>query len=302
MAQALEPEPPETLTWSGEDVSLTRVDRALAELRDRLGAPGGEPFLRTSVMTHMAWAPPAWLDRAWEALHGMAELHPSRTLLLVPHPDDPFDRVDAEATVQRASLQGLERTVVTEVAELHLHGRAAGAARSVVEPLLVSDLPVFLRWRGQPPFGGPAFEGLVEVADRLIVDSTEWDDLPGAYAGLAEVFPRVAASDIAWARTGRWRALLASLWPQVADVRRIRVHGTKAQACLLHGWLRSRLGTELELEHEPGDVLTGIELDGRPAPFPPGQAPSPSETLSDELDRYARDPVYEAAARAAVSA
>jgi hypothetical protein len=286
-------------TWSGQDVTISQVDRALARLRDELSERDAAPSLRTSVMTHMAWAPPEWLDRARATLAGMAELHPSRTLLLVPHPGDATDRIEARAYLQRFRLEQLGRTVCTEVIELHLHGRTAAAPASVVEPLLVSDLPVFLRWRGQPPFGAPELEQLVDVADRLIVDSTEWSDLPDAYARLAEIFPRVAVSDIAWARTGRWRALLASLWPGIASVRAIRVRGTKAQAWLLSGWLRSRLGHELALEHVEADRLEGIDLDGAPAPFPPGDPPSPSQLLSDELDRYGRDPVYEAAVAAA---
>ena len=52
MAQALTPE-----TWSGEDVSIGDVSRALADLRDALTAPGRPPNLRTSVMTHIAWVP-----------------------------------------------------------------------------------------------------------------------------------------------------------------------------------------------------------------------------------------------------
>ena len=290
MAQALE-------TWNGEDVSLGAVERALAELRGRMAGEEATPTLRTSVMTHIAWVPPAWHDRAWAALEGMRELHPSRTLLLVPAPEE-ADGIDASVSLECFRPSGLERNVCTEVVELRLRGATASAPASVVEPLALSDLPVFLRWRGQPPFGSPELEQLVGVADRLIVDSTEWPDLPDAYRGLAELFPHTATSDIAWARTGRWRALLASLWPGIAEVRRIRVHGTAAQAHLLAGWLRSRLGHDVELEHEESDLLRGIDLDGEPAPFPPGQAPTPSELLSDELDRYARDPVYEAAVAA----
>ncbi|HSP74086.1 MAG TPA: glucose-6-phosphate dehydrogenase assembly protein OpcA [Gaiellaceae bacterium] len=287
--------------WEAEDVSLGAVERALAELRGRMGGEGAAPTLRTSVMTHIAWVPPAWRDRAWAALEGMRELHPSRTLILVPHPEEPGDGIDASVSLECFKPSGLERNVCTEVVELRLRGATAAAPASVVEPLLVSDLPVFLRWRGQPAFGAPELEQLVGVADRLIVDSTEWPDLPDAYRDLVELFPRAATSDIAWARTGRWRALLASLWPGIAGVERIRVHGTRAQAFLLAGWLRSRLGHDVELEHEESDLLRGIDLDGEPAPFPPGQAPTPSELLSDELDRYARDPVYEAAAAAAGS-
>ena len=134
----------------------------------------------------------------------------------------------------------------------------------------------------------------------VIVDSTEWPDLPASYALLAEIFDRVAVSDIAWARTSRWRPMLASLWPEIANVRTIRVEGTAAQACLLAGWLRSRLGREVELEHAEAKTLIGVDIDGEPAPFPAGDPPKPADQLSDELDRLSRDPVYEAAVAATI--
>jgi hypothetical protein len=93
--------------------------------------------------------------------------------------------------------------------------------------------------------------------------------------------------------------MLASLWPGIADVQRIRVSGTSAQAHLLAGWLRSRLKHEVALEHDPSDKLVGVEIDGEPAPFPPGDPPSAADLLSEELDKFDRDRVYEAAVRAA---
>ncbi|MBA3736740.1 MAG: glucose-6-phosphate dehydrogenase assembly protein OpcA, partial [Actinobacteria bacterium] len=161
------------------------------------------------------------------------------------------------------------------------------------------DLPVFLRWRGVPSFDSDAFRSLVDVVDRLIVDSTEWPDVPAPYGPLADVFDRVVVSDIAWARTSRWRRQLASLWPDIGDVKAIRVTGTAAQAQLLAGWLRSRLDRDVELEHEPSDQLVGVDIDGQPAPFPPGDAPPASDLLSEELDKFERDRFYEEAVRRA---
>ena len=94
--------------------------------------------------------------------------------------------------------------------------------------------------------------------------------------------------------------MLASLWPEIADVRTIHVRGTEAQAHLLAGWLRSRLDRPVELEHEHSDRLVGVDIDGEPAPFPPGDPPQASDVLSDELERFTRDPVYEAAVAATV--
>jgi hypothetical protein len=289
-------------TWEREDVRLAEVDSALAELREATAAAGGPPSIRTSVMTHIAWVPPEWRKQASAALAGMAERHPSRTILLHPKPDSGKNRIDATVTLELYAVPDSERSICSEIVVLELQGTRAKAPASIVESLLITDLPVFLRWRGEPPWDSPELDQLVSLVDRLIVDSTEWDDLPYPYRHLVELFERTAVSDIAWARTSRWRTLLASLWPGIADVGTIRVHGTQAQGLLLAGWLRSRLGRDdIALELDPRETLEGIDLDGEPAPFPKGDPPAPSDVLSDELDRFTRDQVYEAAVRAIAS-
>jgi hypothetical protein len=288
------------LEFTGEACSISDVERELARLRDEATGAGEVPNLRTSVMTHIAWAPEPWTERAREVLAGMGERHPSRTILLVPEPEAEADQIDARLSLGCYSVPGVDRQICSEVIELHLLGNRAAAPASIAQPLLITDLPVFIRWRGRPPVHASEFRQLVEIVDRLIVDSTEWPDLPDAYREFAQVFDEVAASDIAWARTARWRSLLASLWPGIADVSRIRVRGTAAQAYLLAGWLRSRLEKEIELEHEDSERLEGVDLDGEPAPFPPGDPPEPSDVLSEELETLTRDPVYEAAVRSAV--
>ena len=282
--------------WSGEGVKLAEVERSLAQLRGAASAEGMPPNLRTSVMTHLAWVPEPWLDRARAALAGMAERHPSRTILLVPEPGARESRIDARVSLECYPVPDVDRNVCSEVIELTLLGERAAAPASIVQPLLISDLPVFLRWRGEPPWSAPELQQLVDLTDRLVVDSTEWHGLPHPYRRLAELFERTAVSDIAWERTSRWRELLATLWPGIADVGTIRVHGTAAQGHLLCGWLRSRLRRDdIRLELVEADRLEGIELDGEPAPFPPGDPPSPSDVLSEELDRFTRDRIYEGA-------
>ena len=273
---------------------------SIAEIERELGAQrmseSGEPMQRTSVMTHLAWVPEQWVEAAEDVLAGLAERHPSRTIVLVPEPDAD-DGLEANVEVDCYPV-GEDRKVSMETIRLKLCGNRAQAPASVVAPLLLPDLPVFLRWRGLPPFGDRCFDQLVDTVDRLIVDSTEWAGLPEPYERLAEIFDRVAVSDIAWARTSRWRPHLATLWPGVADVSRMKVKGTEAQAHLLAGWLRSRLKHEIALEHEPADRLEGVELDGEAVPFPPGDTPNPADVLSDELEHYSRDRVYEDAVRA----
>jgi glucose-6-phosphate dehydrogenase assembly protein OpcA len=246
-------------------------------------------------MTHLAWVPAEWEEAAERTLAGLAEQHPSRTILLFPQPKDD-DALDMDASVQ--SYEFGERADCPEVIRVRLCGDRARHPASVVVPLLVADLPVFCRWRGQPEVD-EVFDELVGIVERLIVDSTEWpsDTLSRGYGELAKRFDRTVVSDIAWQRTERWRRELAAAWP--FEAREISVRATYAQALLLAGWLRSRLGHDVAVEHEPADVLTSVYVDGKAIDAPPGEPPPPSELLSDQLDRFTRDPVYEAAVRAA---
>ncbi len=282
------------MEWTGQDVSLADVERQLAGLRDGGGTNGG-PLLRTSVMTHLAWLPHGWVEKGRKTLAGLGERHPSRTILLLPEPEASDDRIDADVRVECFGVETPGIQVCSEVIELRLRGTRAKAPASIVLPLLIFDLPVFLRWRGLPRYGSPELEQMVGVAHRLILHSPEWPDLPGSYSGLVELFERATVSDIAWARTNRWRSHLATFWPGIASVSRIRVRATAAQAHLLRGWLASRLGHPIELEHEDAERLEGVSLDGEPVPLPPGDPPDPSDLLSDELDTYTRDLIYEQA-------
>jgi glucose-6-phosphate dehydrogenase assembly protein OpcA len=279
--------------------ALTSIREIEREVTSQRNAPGGDaPYQRTSVMTHTAWVPSEWVEAAEDVLAGLAERHPSRTIVLFPEPGEE-DGLEADVAVDVYPL-GTGREICTETIRIRLKGPRAEAPASVIQPLLLPDLPVFLRWRGAPPYGEPAFEGLVDVVDRLIVDSTEWADLPSAYDGLTGIFERVVVSDIAWARTSRWRPQLASLWPEIGGLKTLKVTGTAAQAHLLAGWLRTRLQRPVELEHVPADRLEGVEIDGEPAPFPSGDRPDPSDLLSEELDRFERDRIYEEAVRGAL--
>jgi glucose-6-phosphate dehydrogenase assembly protein OpcA len=285
--------------WRGDDVSV-------ADLRARLSALRASPVeghsdLRTSVMTHTAWVPRPWLDAARGALAGLADKHPSRTILLVPEPDAGRDAIDATVSMQCFDIPGESRHVCSEVIELHLCGARATAPASIVEPLLVADLPVFSRWRGRPPFGSRAFEQMLGVVDRLIVDSTEWEDVPDAYGWLVECFDRTAVSDLAWRRSLGWRASMATMWPDIADATTLRVAGPKADAILLAGWLRSRLQREVALELQETEELDAVTVDGETVLVPRDARPDPSTLLSAELDQFGRDSVYEDAVRAARS-
>jgi glucose-6-phosphate dehydrogenase assembly protein OpcA len=277
--------------------TLRELERELNDLRAASAEAGSAPSLRASVMTHVAWVPESWVEEATGTLAGLAERHPSRTILLFPRPDDERDVLEGEVDLRCFVRSGLEHEVCSEVITLRLCGRRAEAPASVVMPLLVSDLPVFLRWRGPLPFGGVELEQLIGVADRLVVDSREWPDVRADLARLPEIFGKIAVSDISWARAERWRCGIADLWPGVADASMLRVAGPEPEALLLQSWLAARLGRDVELVLEPAGEIELVEVAGREARPPSVDPLSSSDLLSDQLEVFGRDRIYEEAVR-----
>jgi glucose-6-phosphate dehydrogenase assembly protein OpcA len=278
-------------------MTVREVERELARLRDASTAPGHAPRLRTSVLTHLAWVPEPWVEAATETLAGLAERHPSRTILLFPLPNEEPDAVDADVDYRCFIRDGEAREVCSEVISLRLCGQRAAVPASAVMPLLVSDLPVFLRWRGPLPYGRPELEQLTALASRLVVDSREWPEPEETLHGLPQLFQRLTVSDITWARTAPWREAVAALWPDVAQASVLRVAGPEADALLLAGWLRGRLERHLRLEREPAGEVELVEVDGREARPRRLEPKTPSDLLSDQLDVFVGDRIYEEAVR-----
>ncbi len=271
---------------------VSDIEQQLGRLRV-LEEADGMPELRTSTMTHLVWCPPEWHPEARKTLDGLAERHPARTIFLIPEPGRE-SKIVARAELKGFQLPGMVHEVISEVIQVKLQGEARHHPGSVITPLLVSDLPVFCRWRGEPHWGSGELEEILDATDRLVVDSSEWRDAPAGYARLTALFGRAAVSDIAFSRTLPWRRRLAELWPGIGSIERLRVQGPRADAELIAGWLRSRLKREISLSRRDAPSVEAILVDGEPI-GQPGEPPSASDLLSGELDQFGRDPVYEAA-------
>ena len=194
----------------------------------------------------------------------MGERHPSRTVILVPRPDeDGRDRRRAlGALLPGRRARGLRRGDRAR----RCAATASRAPASIVLPLAISDLPVFLRWRGEPPFGETQWEQLVGVADRVIVDSSEWGELRyGELAAVVRARPRSPTSPGRGPRRGGSSS--PRCWPAIATARRSRCAGPRAEAALLRGWLASRLERELPPVEPAGELgVAARRRGGRAAP------------------------------------
>src|SRR5262249_24777406 len=96
-----------------------------------------------------------------------------------------------------------------------------------------------------------------------------------------------------------WRRELSDYWPGIRE-QEIRIRGPRAEAELIRGWLNARLDRAVRAV-EPAATL-GVRLGGEELPAPKGDAPTPSDLLSAQLDNFSPDPIYESAVIAAAEA
>lgn len=212
---------------------------------------------RPSVLTLVVVAPrPETRERAVAAVHALAARHPSRAVVLAP--GDPDGPSSFSADVHAACLLPRRGSteVCTETIVIRVGGELSAHLATTLAPLVIHDLPVFVWWPDDVPFGSPVFGDLVDQADRLLVDSGLFRaDGRAGLAGLAgSARDGLVLSDMSWMRLMLWRELLAScfdhplLGRELRSVRRVRVDLARpgavdhlARACLFVGWLMSRL-------------------------------------------------------------
>jgi len=236
---------------------LHAVERELAHMHAAMLRSGGEEarMVRLSVLTMVAvCSDEAGARRAEEVLTHLARAHPARAIIIVNDPTAE-GAIEADVSLHCVSDHGGAQVCVEQV-RLRICGERSNHLASVVTPLLVPDVPVYVWLVGAPTLEAALGHQAIVVAERLIIDSGAYPDPPTTLARLAEeetaqgdAFPVV---DLAWARVQPWRDLVAGCFdgmemrPFVRSIRSVEVvsngEAPSAQAWLVLGWLASKLG------------------------------------------------------------
>jgi len=263
--------------WGVAVPSVSAVERELARLRRMAGAHAkeqGHTVARAAVLNLVVYVDrDIHARRAAVTTSRLSDRHPSR--LIVVYGDR--EREGADIAVQlhcHVPRPDESSHVYYEQILVRVRGDADDRMASVVIPMLVPDLPVFLWWTGTPPQDARRFDDLVAVADRLIVDSADFarpDRTLPLIADLARSHParRFGITDLNWTRLTPWRELVAAFFdvdawrPCLDAVVGVRVgFGVDAdgrdihpsQALLLVGWLASRLGWQVVDNFAPSEA------------------------------------------------
>jgi len=248
-------------TSIAQGIDVGRLEKELTASWQTVAGADDSGITRVCVLNLIVYAT-EHEDRAEiEAmLDVVAEHTPCRALILIA------DREAAEAKLNayvatRCKEDGKgAKQVCGEQVTIEAGGAVVETAGSAIEPLVVPDVPVFLWWRDIPHEADKLFNRLVELSDRLVIDSLAFDHPHEDFSRLAQVIGEhrqyILTSDVNWGRLTSWRNLIASFW-DVADYRShldqidnvvieydppdVAHDEVAAQALLVGGWLASRL-------------------------------------------------------------
>jgi glucose-6-phosphate dehydrogenase assembly protein OpcA len=204
--------------WSATNTSVRAVESHLASLWTLAGDDGamvtekGLPHARASVLNLIVTVPDELsADRVVATMLGLGFRHPSRAIVLVANQDAGGASLDASVSAHCHAFHGSEQVCYEEVV-LTVRGESAAHLNGIVAPLLIHDLPTLVWWPGDPPFADPIFDQLVEVGDRLIIDSSDFSDLLVGARRLATLRRRSGIGDLTWKRLGWWHELTAQFF------------------------------------------------------------------------------------------
>lgn len=238
---------------------LTRIHLELG--RQDVGDEDEHPHPRNCCMNLVAVVAGAeQAGHVQQAATDLAPHHPMRLLTLELEEAHNVGRIDAWIQSEAHELPG-GMPIQFEMVRLHVTGTAAAEPVTIVEPLLVPDVPTYMWWIGSPPVTDDWFIQMLEVIDCLVVDSATFErpfittlELAGLAAALGS---RVGMNDLHWQRLGTVRELVAQFFSP-ADRRGFlnginavgidyvgEGRGNRVAAALLVGWMASTLKWKL---------------------------------------------------------
>jgi len=206
--------------WVERGTTVQAIAAHLAELWTSPSSGGestvtekGMAHARASVLNLIVVVPDEEAaSRVVETMICLGVRHPSRAIVLAADSTASGPTLSANITAHcNPGPQGAE-PICFEVVVLSVHGEAADHLTGIVAPLLIHDLPTHVWWPGDPPFADPIFDQLVEMGDRVMVDSDEFSDLLHGLRRLTTLRRRSGVGDLAWRRLAWWQELTAEFF------------------------------------------------------------------------------------------
>ncbi|MBJ7599838.1 MAG: hypothetical protein DLM67_05080 [Candidatus Nephthysia bennettiae] len=253
-----------TRSWAADSVDLGRVASELSRLHTELTqletGHDDHPHPRNCVLNLIIAVSDGQQEEAVQrAVQAVASGHPLRAIILCRRTGE-GEGLDAQIITQAHQLvRG--RSVQLEQVTLKVRGQTAEHTASLVDPLLVPDVPTYLWWTGTPPLAEQGLRDALAACDVLIVDSAQFENLTQEFLDLAALAERLGERlgfvDLRWVRQKPWRETLAQFFApksrreMLMGLERVVVESVGEGAAgrvggmLLGGWLMSALDWRL---------------------------------------------------------
>jgi glucose-6-phosphate dehydrogenase assembly protein OpcA len=242
----------------------------------RAGEEGSVPVRLSSLTLVTACTDEAGTEAAHAVASRIAETTPARIIFIVADPAAAEASITADLSLQ-CSIRGGGQ-VCAEQVQLRVAGEPARHLLSVVAPLLLPDVPVYLWVVGAPPLDQALSGDVSGVCERIILDSNGYADTAKTLMLLAthtSIQRRLRLADLAWVRGRRWRELLAQAFDgagmprYLRGLQRLAVTTAGERPCsdgwLIAGWVTSRVRPTADEHFSPAlEMATISGSDGAP--------------------------------------
>lgn len=287
MAQKMTPEQVLHTSWDTDTLDTGAIHDELNRLWAEVGGPrhagqapgevvadsyiGGGELMRANTLNLIAVADDEDIvNMIRSTLSQLSDFLPSRTIIFNTSPEVKRNKTwHVEVQLNESVATGDSPVLRFETITITVDPKMAGYLASLVSPLPISELPTFLWWPTGDFVGNSLFTDIVEIVDRLVVDSARLGNDARAIAQMRTLLddeddPRLG--DFTWIRLQPWRQLIAQFFDpaetqeSLDEIAQLNISYAQhredngsgfAAALLIVGWLGSRLGWEAIEPFEP---------------------------------------------------
>lgn len=287
---------PENEMMLGIEVPVEKIERELRQLWEVDEARTNASLINLAIYSEEKGSLAANSD----IIREITREHACRALLIGL--DKLSEKISVRAWITaHCHLAHGQKSVCCEQIAFHLTGHSRGRFRNTIFAHLQSDLPLIFWWQGD--LSEMFSDSLYRRIDRLVIDSSDWDDLYGQFTKINEAISEVnlIVQDLAWTRTYHFRLAIASLYDDIIaakslkNVREVRITSAPkhlgsglqllAWVAEMAGWKRTQdlisdegeMGSYRFLTKEGKIVDTQITLEKGSAPI------GSIEIISDEV-------------------
>ena len=209
-------------------------------------------------------------QEATKLVAGVTEHHPARMILAHIDSLSNDEKIKAHISAYCQPPQQSGKQICCEQISLSTGERGLQHLNGAILPLLLPDLPVFLVLPPVELLDSENFETLVQLADRIVLDTPatflDQEALQKTATHITHLDEESYLSDLAWSRLTKWREAIAQLFDSqigmanLSEIESLEIN-TSGTANSFAGylvllWLATRLGWTFESMDELENKVT----------------------------------------------